>query len=408
MLLKGKSIPRNINILIFFLMIAFIMPSCGSESDNDNMLIALLNQPAYHSPEALEHFLNGINQRYPDITYIEPVGTSLEGRTIWALVISDSPLEFEAEPKIRITGSVHGDENVTTEVLVHIIEHITSGYAGRDPFIQYLVNNRYIVFIPMMNPDGVSNESRLNANNVDLNRNFSIEWLHYSDHGDFPFSEPESASLRDYSNYMGFHLSLTYHSGAVVVNMPFDYDSEHSSGDVPDESDLVNHLALVYSTSGRFLETEGLLSTIYTDEGTINGGDWYIAYGTLQDWSYLDTGCIDLTVEISEDKKPESPQRIQEIFELNKESILSYIEAGGIGVYGRVVDSSDNPVSAEITITGGDVITHSDDFGFYHRILLPGSYTVAFSAGGYNDNIQSINITASLPSKELNIEMVKP
>lgn len=390
----------------FLIISVFFSQGCNPDEEIlDNTIYPL---PIYHSPETLEEYLLETNQKYPDITYLEPIGTSIEGRTIWGFVISDKPLDHELEPKIRLTGSIHGDENITTEVLIHMIEHITNGYYNNDQRIRAIVDNRYTVFIPMMNPDGVANESRYNANNVDLNRNFEVKWQNWNRHGQFPFSESESKSLKDYSLYMVFQLSLSFHSGAVLVNMPFDYASEHDGGDIPQEYDLICYLAKVYTTSGRFLETEGMLNSPNMDEGTINGGDWFIAYGTLQDWSYIDTGAIDFTVEITKNN-PTNIEEINDIFELNRDSILSYIESAGIGIHGRVVDVSEGevPVSATITIDAGDINTYSDAFGYYHRILLPGNYIITFTADGYEEYSKEIEITESSPLIEMDVVMEK-
>ena len=344
----------------------------------------------YHSYEMVENLLFETSKRYPDITSLQPVGPSVEGRTIWALIISDKPNENEQEPRVRLVGSIHGDENITTEILLKFIAYITADY-NSNQYIRRLVDSRYIVVIPMLNPDGVEQGSRCNANGVDLNRNFDVAWTHGEDHGSSPFSEIETSSLRDYSNATIFHLSATFHAGAVLVNMPFDYERE-SAGIVPGEYSLVKYMAKRYSTSGAFLETEGLLDTRYVDEGTINGGDWYIIYGSLQDWSYVKTGCVDLTIEMYR-YNPITRDEILDVFLLNRESILSYIDAAGIGVYGRVTDENGNPIpDARVTIEEGDMVTITDRDGNYHRVLLPGNYVLTFSADGFQDYYEEIEI----------------
>ena len=344
----------------------------------------------YHSYEMVEDLLFETSKKYPDITSLQPIGPSVEGRTIWALIISDKPNENEQEPRVRLVGSIHGDENITTEILLKFIAYITADY-NSNQYIRRLVDSRYIVVIPMLNPDGVEQGSRCNANGVDLNRNFDVAWTHGEDHGSSPFSEIETSSLRDYSNATIFHLSATFHAGAVLVNMPFDYERE-SAGIVPGEYSLVKYMAKRYSTSGAFLETEGLLDTRYVDEGTINGGDWYIIYGSLQDWSYVKTGCVDLTIEMYR-YNPITRDEILDVFLLNRESILSYIDAAGIGVYGRVTDENGNPIpDARVTIEEGDMVTVTDRDGNYHRVLLPGNYVLTFSADGFQDYYEEIEI----------------
>ena len=357
-----KKIYNSSIILLTILCFSSFMSSCSTEEDNENI------ESTYHSPEELESYLTAINQEFKEITYLEPVGESSFGKTIWALVISDIPLEYESEPRIRLTGSIHGNENITTEILIRFIDFLTSGY-NKDQYITELINTRYLVFIPMLNPDGVELESRYNAREVDLNRNFSISWAPSNHHGDTSFSELESASIRDYSLYMQFHSSLSFHSGAVVVNVPFDYASRFNGGDCPLEYDLVEYLAKVYSKSGKFLETPGILNNTHVDEGIINGGDWFYAFGTMQDWSYLQSGCLDFTIEISNEKKPESFKKIDEIYQYNEESILAFIDASGMGLYGQITDTDSKPVLAEIIIDDGDIITTQISFSMWLRLI---------------------------------------
>jgi hypothetical protein len=386
----AKKISCFLSSTIFILIFPCISTSCSSGDCTDKQKDDII---LYHSPDELEKFLENTYNAFPGITYLEPVGTSGEGRTIHALVISDKPLEQEPEPKIRITGAIHGDENVTTEMIVRMIEYFTGNYSSSTS-IKNLVDNRYIVFIPMLNPDGVVAGSRYNTNAVDLNRNFSSQWHSGFDHGTAPFSEPESSAMRDYSSAIGFHFSITFHTGEVIVNMPFDYASLSIDGIGPAEYSLVSHIGLIYTTSGSFLESEGILDNQYVTDGTINGGDWYVINGSLQDWSYIEKGCIDYTIEVSDDKKPGTAEEIDKLFELNRDSIIAFIDTAGIGVYGRVVNGSNIPVPASVTLTGGDIVTRADSAGYYHRMLMPGTYTITFSAAGYSDRSEMITVSA--------------
>jgi g-D-glutamyl-meso-diaminopimelate peptidase len=67
---------------------------------------------------------------------------------------------------------------------------------------------------------------KANAHGVDLNRNFDASWKidkkypkpgmqNYS--GPYPFSEPESAALRDLSAAKDFALTMSYHSSGKLI-----------------------------------------------------------------------------------------------------------------------------------------------------------------------------------------------
>jgi len=259
----------------------------------------------------------------------------------------------------------------------------------------------------MLNPDGVRALRRYNANGVDLNRNFDVEFLPSISHGSEPFSEPESKALRDYSQGKRFHLSATYHSGAVVVNMPFDYGRE-SEGTEPGEYTLVKKLALIYTTSASFLDNPDVMNSVYVDQGTVNGGDWYVINGSIQDWSYKETGCIDLTVEVAQ-SNPYSEGEIKEVFHYNRDAMLAYVDSAGDGVYGHIKDSGDNPVyGVEVSIDGGDIITTSDENGYYHKVLMPGTYTLNFHKEGGVVQLVVITIPDDTGSFVKNITITMP
>lgn len=317
--------------LISLLFIAFI--SCSEESEKTAVTVTDTDRYSYHSVEDIAVFLDEIKLHYPDITSIETVGYSESGRVIRALIISDNPGTMEGEPAVRLTGGIHGDEKSGVETLIRYVEYLTSNYST-DPDISNLVNSRYICIIPLLNPDGLAGNSRENSRGVDLNRNFNDALGHWSagtSHGAYAFSEAETRALRDFSAPKNFSLSITYHTGTVLVNMPFDYGRE-ADGVYPVQYDLVKSYAKTYTKAGTFLSNPDLYRDPYMDEGTINGGNWYVITGSLQDWSYTETKCLDLTIEIA-DNDPETETGVQQVFIYNRDSITAYISRAGSDVF---------------------------------------------------------------------------
>jgi hypothetical protein len=173
--------------------------------------------------------------------------------------------------------------------------------------------------------------------------------------------------------------------------MPFDYTTT-----LPLEDELVQDFGFAYSRSGTFLSNPDMLNKLHVIDGTIFGALWYYAYGTLQDWSYLDAGCLDYTVEIADSKYPVYPEDIEETYNYNRDSLTAFIKKSGYGVYGRVTDSSLNPVAGvKITIPGGDLVVYTDSDGYYHRLLLPGNYDLSFEKSGYTTETESVNVPDS-------------
>ncbi len=358
----------------------------------------------YRTPEEAEQFLEEMHASYPSITSIETIGYSVDGRPISAMIISDNPATLEMEPRVRLSGGIHGNEKITVEFLLTFIEDILSDYRY-DKEISSLVDSRYIVLIPIVNPDGYSGFSRYNSNSVDLNRNFSREWSQEITHGDFAFSEPESAAIRDFTLAKKFTTGITLHAGAVLVNLPFDY-GKATLGEMPDEYDLVKQMGYAYTTSGTFLNNPRLYKHKDMDQGTINGGDWYVITGSMQDWSYLDAGCLDLTVEMAQ-YSPDEHRDVMDIYYYNRDSLLGFIKKSGYGVYGRVTASGSGEPLAGVEVTFGsrDLVVHTDDNGYYHRLFMSGTYNLVFKKTGYSDKTESVTVPDNEAGLRLDVSM---
>lgn len=141
---------------------------------------------------------------------------------------------------VLVVGCVHGDEP-----------------QGKFLIEEYLKVNRNskLIFIPCLNPDGLARGTRVNANGVDINRNFPTKNWVLSEESDFyggekPASEVETKFLMDIVEKYSPRLILTLHAPFKVVN----YDGEARS--VAEEiSKIMNYPveeSIGYPTPGSF------------------------------------------------------------------------------------------------------------------------------------------------------------
>lgn len=137
---------------------------------------------------------------------------------------------FGGGPQIIVfTAGTHGNEGNTTVTAYYLIELLKRGEltvpAGKTVYI-----------IPEVNPDGLAVKTRVNANNVDINRNFATrEWRPSYNYygriisaGKHPFSEVESRVLRDFFFQLApLRLNMvvvTLHSrGTTIIEASEDY-----------------------------------------------------------------------------------------------------------------------------------------------------------------------------------------
>ena len=97
----------------------------------------------------------------------------------------------------------------------------------------------------------------------------------------------------------------------------------------------------------------------------------------MQDFNYLFSNCMEMTIELSCCKYPLEPE-LQGHWQDNKESLLSYLEAALGGIRGLVTDKSGTAVQgAVVTVLGLEEKNVTTSFlGEWWRLLAPGSYRV--------------------------------
>ena len=184
--------------------------------------------------------LDSMRNKYPSlITAKDSIGTSIEGRTIWAVKISDNPDVKENEPKIFYNSLIHGGEPQGMMAVLYFMFHLLENY-GTNSEVTYLVNNRELYFIPVINADGYAFVEQISPDGgvywrknrrdlgggkfgVDLNRNFGYMWG-YDDigsspvlesdlyRGTVPFSEPETQAVREFCVAHHFLISNSFHT----------------------------------------------------------------------------------------------------------------------------------------------------------------------------------------------------
>jgi hypothetical protein len=345
-----------------------------------------LNFDHYHNPDALNQALEELHTNYPDVTELYTVGYSVLGKEIKALLITDNPGTEEAEPEVRLVGLHHGNEIISVEIPLYFANYLLTHQD--DSWVQNIINNTEVWVCPMINPDSW-NYQRYNHNGVDINRNYSYMWdpSHEYYCGDYPFSEPETQAVRNFSTTdsgvsdypNNFVISHTYHSGAECVNYVWNYaDADHHDGTdhpTPDD-DVIESIAYGYADA-----CDPQMTWV------TNGCDWYATWGDLNDWSYGERSDNDYTIELY-DGYDWNPPDAQIITYCNKHvpALLYTCEAAlTIGIKGIVQDgTSHEPLAANIDVDDREWPWFTDPaMGDFYRLLLPGTYNVTVSAAGH-------------------------
>ncbi|MFQ5854734.1 MAG: M14 family metallopeptidase [Anaerolineae bacterium] len=144
------------------------------------------------------------------------IGTSVEGRPLLTYRFGVGSVF------VALIGGIHGGYEANTVTL-----------AGR--FMELLAESPEIIpsdvsvfIIPAMNPDGLRKpgpKGRVNASQVDLNRNWGCNWVEDAaayrgvpfTTGSSAFSEPETRAARDFLLHNDFKIAVFYHSRGAVI-----------------------------------------------------------------------------------------------------------------------------------------------------------------------------------------------
>jgi hypothetical protein len=234
----------------------------------------------YRTYDQVNATLQKIVADYPEFAAIETYGSSENGRPLLALKISDNVASDEDEPEIMLTSGTHGDEIITVEVLLTLLEELTSGY-GTDKRLTRMVDESELYFILAVNPDGFSARTRY-ANGIDPNRNY-------------PWPEqPERTSnscirgIIDFFNNRNFVGSMDLHAYGKLIMYPWAWtDDAPLSTDVTKFQDLGRIMASV----NRY--QVGQISQII-----------YVAKGSSADYYYWKKGTVAYGIEIANSKAP--------------------------------------------------------------------------------------------------------
>lgn len=253
----------------------------------------------------IEQELDNITATWPGIASQKfSIGTSIQGRDIWALRISTTPGVHDPAKAVAWFDAIHhAREPMSGESVLAFGSWLCSNY-GVDDSATRIVETRNVLLIPCVNPDGYEYNRQTNPNGggmwrknrrggygVDLNRNYDWEWGSQWGgssgntgsevyRGSAPFSEPETQAIRDLMNQQPPGMSVSAHTYSDLWIYPWGYDTVYTvhNDEYREFSERhTEHNGWIYGTSWEVL---------------------YTANGVSDDWHYGAHGSFAFTPEI--------------------------------------------------------------------------------------------------------------
>jgi hypothetical protein len=240
----------------------------------------------YHDYRAIAQHLFELAAMAPARAAVQPIGSSLDSRTIWALRIGGGP----HATRMLVDATLHAREWIAAAATTCVADRLVRDY-DTDPKIRAFVDSTELWIVPVANPDGYQytwstdrywRKNRRGRFGVDLNRNFALAWGGDGSsanrrsevyRGEAPFSEPASAALRDLAMRERVALHVDFHAYGQLLLYPWDY----TAAPAPDRAR--------YAAIG-----DRMASAMVAAHGTpyklIQGVELYPSSGTTSDWMY--------------------------------------------------------------------------------------------------------------------------
>ncbi|NXN16624.1 AEBP1 protein, partial [Indicator maculatus] len=220
-----------------------------------------------------------------------------------------------------------------------------------------------------------------------------------------------------------FVLGANLQGGEKLVSYPFDtaqpvkevpadapgslddYEDNPELQETPDHA-IFRWLAISYA-SAHLTMTETFRGGCHTQDmtnamGIVQGAKWHPRAGSMNDFSYLHTNCLELSIYLGCDKFPHESE-LQQEWENNKEALLTFMEQVHRGIKGLVTDQQGEPIANATIVVGGinhNVLTGSA--GDYWRILNPGEYRVWARAEGFNPSVKTCTVLYDIGATQCN------
>jgi len=136
----------TIGLLLF--LTAAILPAQKAE------ISVPLRFDRYYTLDQVYEAMTALHKAYPQLTILETVGTSDEGRPIMAMTINNSKTGPASDkPGIYADGNMHGNEIQGGEICLYLLDYLLGNY-GKNSEIRQLLDKTCFYVVPVVNADG--------------------------------------------------------------------------------------------------------------------------------------------------------------------------------------------------------------------------------------------------------------
>ncbi len=253
----------------------------------------------YHSFDQVQKWMKDLAQNHSSIAQYISYGTSGAGHPLTALRLKAST---KTKPVLMLTAATHGDELITTEVLIRLVDKLVGGY-GTDVRLTKIVNEHDIYFVPVLNVDGFIATRRFDGS-ADPNRSYP-----YPGHENV-VPTPSIAGIINLFKTIRPVGSIDFHAYGELIMYPWAYTDTPLS-----EPYLAKFETIAMSMAAHNQYTYGSIADVI-----------YIAPSSSADYYFWKSNSISLGIEIGRSKIPD-PSKISAYVQSQEESTWKFIES---------------------------------------------------------------------------------
>lgn len=138
---------------LFCLILGLLLTAPFWSAGQDKIEIPLRFDRYFDDAEVNEA-LYALHSAYPELTRLDEVGKSDEGRPILCLTINDRRTgDFLEKPAVYVDGNIHGNEIQAGEVCLYLADYLLGQY-GRNLSLSQLLERAVFYIVPVVNVDG--------------------------------------------------------------------------------------------------------------------------------------------------------------------------------------------------------------------------------------------------------------
>jgi len=260
------------------------------------------DEARYHTYSEVLQTLKELSEAHKDVTEYIEYGKSGQGLPLAALRVGKHLHDEPTKPRVLLTAATHGDEIITTEVLLSLLKTLLQQSNDESRF-EKMLEQTEIVFIPVINPDGFTRQHRYDTG-VDPNRSYPYPSAPNAKPS--PSIEAEMAFVERYP----IAGSLDFHAYSAVFLYPWGYTRDRLDS---------NWLKIFDPLTEKMAKTNdygyGPISEVM-----------YIARGSSCDYFFWKNKTVSIAVETGDQKSPD-PSEFPKYIHEQEESTWMFIES---------------------------------------------------------------------------------